>query len=137
MQMKKAEETVLLYSFIDEQKVQRIEQVLAKQKIKCKVLADEMYRQKIGYLLEIPGFTEMPIKEDGFVFPQEVMIFYNIKGKRLDQVLLALKNADIVHVKFKAVVTPFNMLWTLRRLCETLQREHAATVNKEDISDEK
>ena len=79
----------------------------------------------------------MPIKEDGFVFPQEVMIFYNIKGKRLDQVLLALKNADIVHVKFKAVVTPFNMLWTLRRLCETLQREHAATVNKEDISAEK
>ena len=135
--MKKAEEIVLLYSFIDEQKLQRIEQVLIKQKIKCKVLGDDMHRQKIGYLLGKPGFNEMPVKEDGFVFPHEVMVFYNIKGKRLDQVLLALKNEAIAHVKFKAVVTPFNMLWTLRRLCETLQREHAATVNKEELCDEK
>ena len=35
------------------------------------------------------------------------------------------------HIRFKAVVTPFNTLWTLRRLCETMQREHGAMIEQE------
>ena len=35
-------------------------------------------------------------------------------------------------VKFKSVVTPFNTLCTLRRLCETMQKEHAAMLEQEE-----
>ena len=28
-------------------------------------------------------------------------------------------------IRYKTVVTPFNTFWTLRRLCETMQKEHA------------
>ena len=52
------------------------------------------------------------------------MILQNVYKKRLDNVLLALKQAGVPHIKFKSVVTPFNTLWTLRRLCETMQKEH-------------
>ena len=53
------------------------------------------------------------------------MILHRIKGKRLDQVLAAMKAAGVPPIRYKAVVTPFNTLWTLRRLCETMKKEHA------------
>lgn len=128
--MKKEEATVLLYSFIDQEKMAQIRQVLGSLQIKVQVLASDSCRQKIGYLAGMKGFSAMPENDEDFIFPHEVMIFHNIKGKRLDQVLLAMKKADIAPVKFKAIVTPFNMFWTLRRLCETVQKEHAAMINK-------
>ena len=55
---------------------------------------------------------------------QQFLSFHNIKGKKLDHILLEMKKAELPPIRFKAVVTPFNMLWTLRRLCETVQKEH-------------
>ena len=128
--MKKEEATVFLYSFTDQEKLAKIRQVFGSLQIKAQVLAGDAHRQKIGYLTGMKGFSEMPENDEAFVFPHEVMLFYQIKGKHLDQVLLALQAADIGPVKFKAIVTPFNMFWTLRRLCETVQKEHAAMINK-------
>ena len=45
---------------------------------------------------------------------------------------MALKEGGVPHIKFKSVVTPFNTLWTLRRLCETMQKEHAAMLEQEE-----
>ena len=43
-----------------------------------------------------------------------------------------MQEAGVPKVRFKSVVTPFNTLWTLRRLCETMQKEHAALLEQED-----
>lgn len=130
--MKKAEEKVLLYHFSDEDKLHSLQALLTKMKIAFTVLPDDVYIQKVGYLLGLKGFHQIQAKEqDDFVFPFEVMILFNIKNKRLSQVLNAFQNAGIPPVRFKAIVTPFNMFWTLRRLCETMQKEHAAMINRD------
>jgi len=122
----KREEQVLLYQFRDEKKLSEIRQILKKLRVKSRVLPEEAHGEKIGFLLGMKGFRETKSKDEDFTFPHEVMIFQNIRGKRLDEVLDGLKDAGIPPVKFKAVVTPFNTLWTLQRLCETMQREHGA-----------
>ncbi len=122
----KREEQVLLYQFRDEKKLSEIRQVLKKLHVKSRVLPEEAHREKIGFLLGMKGFREAESGAETFAFPHEVMVFHNIRGKRLDEVLGSLKDAGIPSVKFKAVVTPFNTLWTLQRLCETMQREHGA-----------
>ena len=38
----------------------------------------------------------------------------------------AWKEAGLSPVLYKAVVTPFNTLWTLKRLCQTMEKEHGA-----------
>jgi len=79
------------------------------------------------------GFNEVkPEDEDDFVFPHEVMVLHNVRRQRLDTILKAFREADINHIKFKAMVTPFNRFWTLRRLCETMQKEHAAMLGKDE-----
>ena len=128
----KRQERVLFYQFRDEEKLALACKTLHKMGIATKILQPENWREKVGYLLGAKGFQPAKAKEDDdFVFPHEVMVLQNIRNKRLDEVLLALKEAGVPHIRFKAVVTPFNTLWTLRRLCETMQREHGAMIEQE------
>lgn len=131
--MMKKQEQVLLYGFLDMEKLAKIEKILHRLNIRTKVLPEEAWREKVGYLLGMKGFKAAASQEDdGFVFPHEVMVMQNIRHKRLDEVLEALKDGGVPHIKFKSVVTPFNTLWTLRRLCETMQKEHAAMAEQEE-----
>ncbi|WP_303813862.1 DUF3783 domain-containing protein [Selenomonas ruminantium] len=127
----KRQEQVLFYQFQDDEKLALACKTLHKMGIVTKILQPEDWREKVGYLLGAKGFQPAKAKdEDNFVFPHEVMVLQNIRNKRLDEVLLALKEAGVPHIRFKAVVTPFNTLWTLRRLCETMQKEHGALVEQ-------
>ena len=128
----KREEQVLLYQFRDEEKRSMVQSVLKALHIKVRVLPENAHELKIGFLLGMKGFQQAAAKREDFSFPHEMMVFHNIRGKRLDEVLGAMKNAGVPHVKFKAVVTPFNTLWTLGRLCETMRREHAALLGQEE-----
>ena len=127
----KRQEQVLFYQFQDDEKLALACKTLHKMGIVTKILRPEDWREKVGYLLGAKGFQPAKAKdEDNFVFPHEVMVLQNIRNKRLDEVLLALKDAGVPHIRFKAVVTPFNTLWTLRRLCETMQKEHGAILDE-------
>jgi hypothetical protein len=130
--MMNKQEQVLLYGFLDMEKLEKIQKILHRLNIRTRVLPEEAWCQKVGYLLGMKGFKEAVFEDDGFVFPHEVMVMQNIRHKRLDQVLAALKDGGVPPVKFKSVVTPFNTLWTLRRLCETMQKEHSAMIEQEE-----
>lgn len=122
----KRKEQVLFCQFRDAAKLELARSVLRRMGIATKILPENAWREKIGYLLGVGGFKASSAKDDGeFSFPHEVMILQNIRNKRLDEVLRALREAGVPPIKFKSVVTPFNTLWTLRRLCETMQKEHA------------
>ena len=123
--MKKAAEKVLCYRF-DAEVFEAVRAVMRKLGVECRALPEESWREKVGFLLGQRGFKPAP-QDDAteFDFPEPVMVIDHIKGKRLDQLLAAMKEAEIPPIRYKAVVTPFNTLWTLRRLCETMKKEHA------------
>lgn len=124
MTMKKAGEKVLLFQFSEERK-NAVKAVLKSLNIASHSLREDAFQHKIGYLLGLRGFGPTTFDHEAkFDFPHEVMIMHNIKSKRLDEVLKALREAGI-SIPYKAVVTPFNTLWTLERLCETMEKEHA------------
>ncbi len=124
----KREELGLLYQFHDAERLERLRAVLKALHIRVRVLKDEDYAEKIGFLLGLKGFHPAKEREE-FTFPHEVMVLQNIRHKRLDAVLEAIKEAGIPKIQYKAVVTPFNTLWTLQRLCETMQKEHGAMMD--------
>ena len=76
------------------------------------------------------GFSPAKAEEEEFSFPHEVMLMQNIRNKRLDKLLAAWKEAGLAPVIYKAVVTPFNTLWTLKKLCQTMEKEHGAVVKE-------
>ena len=130
--MGKPVEQALFYQFDDPEELRAIRQVMRSLQIACRVLPEDAWAQTIGCLLGMKGFARaLPSPEEPFDFPHEVMLLHRIKGKRLDAVLKALADAGIRPIRYKAVVTPHNTLWTLRRLCETMQKEHAYLMKDE------
>ena len=122
----KRKEQVLFYQFRDAAKLELARSVLRRMGIATKILPENAWREKVGYLLGAGGFKASSAKDDGeFSFPHGGMILQNIGNKRLDGARRALREAGVPPIPFKSVVTPFNTLWTLRRLCETMQKEHA------------
>jgi len=123
-------EQVLLYGFENNERTEKIKKIFNKLSIKYTFLKEDSIVEKIGYLLGNKGFAKTKSEGEFFQFPHEVMLFSSIMGKRLDDVLLALKNEEI-KIPYKAVVTPFNKLWTLERLVKTMEKEHGAMIGKE------
>ena len=94
----KREELVLFYQFRDDEKLALAQKTLHRLGIHTKVLPEEAWREKIGYLLGLKGFRAANPKDyedDPFVFPHEVMVLQHIRNKRLDAVLKALKDAGV------------------------------------------
>ena len=104
----KREELVLFYQFRDDEKLALAQKTLHRLGIHTKVLPEEAWREKIGYLLGLKGFRAANPEDAG-----------------------------VPQVHYKSVVTPFNTLWTLRRLCETMQKEHAAMIEMEEVKEKK
>ena len=123
--VRKREEKVLLYRFPKGERLETMQVLLQTLGIKSHVLPDEAAAEKIGYLLGLTGFQKNSGQVEEFLFPHEVIIFYQVQNRRLDQVLEAFRDAGIPRVHYKAVVTPLNRFWSLRRLCETMEREHS------------
>lgn len=119
-------ERILLYQFTDEGRREAAAALLRRMNIAVTVLPEDAWKEKIGFLLGNKGFTSAKETDEEFVFPYEVMLMQNIRNKRLDKLLSAWNEAGLAPVLYKAVVTPFNTLWTLRRLCQTMEKEHGA-----------
>ena len=119
-------EHVLLYQFADQVRLEAVTRLLHHMNIRVTVLPDEAWKEKVGFLLGSRGFAASKAEDEDFSFPHEVMLMQNIRNKRLDKLLAAWKEAGLSPVLYKAVVTPFNTLWTLKRLCQTMEKEHGA-----------
>ena len=78
----KRKEQVLFYQFRDAAKLELARSVLRRMGIATKILPENAWREKVGYLLGAGGFKASSAKDDGeFSFPHEVMILQNIRNK--------------------------------------------------------
>ncbi|SHF32892.1 DUF3783 domain-containing protein [Schwartzia succinivorans] len=134
--MAQFKEKVLLYNFTNDETVNKIKSICRKMNIENQIVPFENWNQKIGFLLGRRGF--LPAKDsegENFNFSDEVLIFVHLKDKRLDKFLSNLKLENVPVIKYKAVVTPFNIMWSLRRLCETMHKEHGAVQEGKKTTD--
>ena len=129
--MANSKERVLLYQFPADQAA-LITGALRPMGVGVQILSSDAWREKVGYLLGRKGFLKQTAQEgDVFSFPHRVMLLDGVKGKRLTQVLRAVEDAGVPHITYKSSITPYNMLWTLRYLCEHMAKEHGGGVPTE------
>ncbi len=129
--MANSKERVLLYQFPADQAA-LITGALRPMGVDVQILSPDAWCEKVGYLLGRKGFLKHAAQEgDAFSFPHRVMLLDAVKGKRLTQVLRAVEDAGVPHITYKSSITPYNMLWTLRYLCEHMAKEHGGGVPTE------
>ena len=98
--------------------------LLENMKINVISVDETAYQQKVGYLFGLKGFSENRSEEGDFAFNYELMMFHNFTKSRLDAVLKKMREQNLKVPVCKAVVTSFNRFWTLRRVCEAMEKEH-------------
>ena len=127
--MAKKEERVFLYQFPEDQ-IHTAKNVFRTLGIRIQTLSREAWREKVGWLLGIKGYKPaFPSPADEpFEFPHRLLLLEHIQGKRMTKVLMALEDAGIPRITYKSEITPYNTMWTLRYLCEHMEKEHAPTV---------
>lgn len=72
--------------------------------------------------------TPAPIGTDASVFKDSLLIFCDVPEKKFDKILFKLRQSKI-SVDYKAILTPTNSKWTVKRLMLELGREHAAFIS--------
>ena len=129
--MANSKERVLLYQFPADQAA-LITGALRPMGVDVQILSPDAWCEKVGYLLGRKGFLKHAAQEGGaFSFPHRVMLLDAVKGKRLTQVLRSVEDAGVPHITYKSSITPYNMLWTLRYLCEHMAKEHGSEMPTE------
>lgn len=113
-------ETVLTYNLGEKTAV--TEKAAASLGMKCIVIPADKAGESLGFLAGYNGFTSngSSVTAEG-----ECVIFSGITGKRLDQLLKAMREAGL-NIPLKAIVTAHNQSKSVEWLLEELKKEHEA-----------
>lgn len=112
---------VLAYG-MEEERLSRLEKLLAGEQIPFRVLSDGDLGQKAGALCGLPGYLPGG-PEQLEPFPHEALLLCGFGDRALDRLLLLLRQNDL-KVERKAALTAVNRDWPLRQLLEEIDREH-------------
>ena len=124
-------EKILIYTNNQDKKL-KIEKVARSLKMQVQVMSTKDLPRNIG---AIAGISKEPANAHTMPIPvfyvmPEVLIFSGLSSNRLDDFLNAYRLAKIEPIPLKAVVTLYNVNWSLFNLIEELKRENKAMSRK-------
>ena len=99
--------------------------VLAQRGVRVKTVSDDMLGDPVGAIVGLLGFRHLSKPFEGEAPQTEFMLLHNVKGERLNELLAAMRDADVV-VGCKAQVTQHNRMWPFATLVSEVAREHEA-----------
>ena len=99
--------------------------VLAQCGIRAKTVTPDMLSDPVGAIAGLAGFRHLKKPFEGEPPQVEFMLLHGVKGKGLDELLAAMREAD-ASVGCKAQVTQHNRLWPFATLVNEVAREHEA-----------
>lgn len=114
----------------DKKKEKQILELCSSMGLSVKLLTGKDINRMTGKLAEIhfsPVQTSGPAHGKapaGYILP-DLIVFAGLDDKRLDEFLAAYKKAQIAPIGLKAVITPYNLTWSLYTLVSELIRERA------------
>ena len=116
-------EQVLLYHLQSAEKEQAYCSLLSSLSIPYSIVDPQAADNTLGSLLHRSGFPA-PILSESTPLAGELMILSGFTELRLNTLLSRIRGAGLEPIALKAVVTPTNIHWTLKKLFGHLLLEH-------------
>lgn len=107
----------------DKNKLDRISKLCEKSGYSCRRIQNTDVNRTILELISGQSAGKK-VSAPPLYFLPEMMIFQGLADKEVHQFLEAYRAEGIPAVDLKAVVTPWNLTWTLYELAEHLKEEH-------------
>ena len=115
---------VLLFNLPADERTKAIEAYLAKRHIGLRHVQRVEYRQKLGYLLHLPGYTDSGC-HFGAAFSDEMAVMVGFDAQQLNAFLDFFRQAGLRRIEYKATLTPTNVNWDVLTLYGHLCAERA------------
>ena len=116
----------LLLFEVTGEKLRQITSLCEKMGFEALMIDRKRYYETVGYLAGIPGLKRAGKTYRGRAFSREMIVFFGAGEDELDKFLMQYKEAQIEPVALKAVLTPYNMMWSCLQLFQELSAEHTA-----------
>ena len=117
--------TVLLYNLQEGDRAGAIRRYLTGAEIRIIDVLPAEYMQRLGALLQLPGFEKNAAPNIGFSFTEEMLVMFAFTDKVMEDFFQFFRDAGIASVGLKAAVTPTNINWSSKQLYEAISEEHA------------
>ncbi|MGN0552800.1 MAG: DUF3783 domain-containing protein [Oscillospiraceae bacterium] len=101
--------------------INALNDIAGKFRIKLISANDDDAETQLGYFAGFEGFTPSEKKGEA---EKGCIIFTGLSGKQIDLVLAELRKAKIV-IPLKAVLTPSNQSWSIKKLVAELEKERS------------
>lgn len=115
----------ILLFHIDPEKAKQLERICNNLRIQTVRVKPASYKQKLGYLAGITGFSRENTTYTGPDFPTEMLVFSGMEPELVDTFLEQYKKASIPPIGLKAIITQHNIFWTAEALYKELFKEHS------------
>lgn len=117
-------EIVLLVNFQDEDQRNAIKEILGLAEVLAREVDREEYTETVGALVGIKACSKQANPYRGKPFEKELMVFAGLSEEKFNRILAEMKKRQVKKVDYKAVMTPFNLTWTVEALYEEIAKEH-------------
>lgn len=124
------EPKVLLFNIQDPVRRLRIRRWLEGAGIRPVEVPASALHQRVGALLELPGFSLAAGPWLGQAPAEEMLVMFGFRGSMLGDFLRFFREQGLAPVALKAMVTPSNLSWSALELYEALRQERAALARK-------
>ena len=115
---------VLLFNLPADERTKAIEAYLTGQHIAVRHVQSVEYRQKLGYLLQLPGYTDSGC-HFGAAFSDEMAVMVGFDAQQLNAFLDYFRQTGMRRIEYKAMLTPTNVSWDVLTLYSHLCAERA------------
>lgn len=115
---------VLLFNLPADERTKAIEAYLNHQHIGVRHIQSVDYRQKLGYLLHLPGYVDSGC-HFGTAFSDEMAVMVGFDARQLNAFLDYFRQTGLRRIEFKAMLTPTNVNWDVLTLYSHLCAERA------------
>lgn len=122
--------SALFYNFQDDLRTREIRRFLHRAGISTRTVTAPEFLQPLGYLFEIPGFSENPMFNLGQNFTEEMMIMKDFSDQQLNDFLQFVRSSGFRRIDLKAVLTPVNQHWNSMQLYQELTKERAEVMKQ-------
>ena len=117
------QETVLLYH-VEGDTRDKILNILNQLEIEYKDIQEKDIHQKIGYLLDIPGYENSKDKIPEATLDHEFVFFAYMTDEQLDILLQLFKASQVPYIPLKAMLTDSNVEYRFYDLYHNVQHEY-------------
>lgn len=117
-------ELVLLYH-VEGDTRDKILNILKQLDVEYRDIPDEDIHQKMGYLLQIPGYENSKDQIKDAKLDKEFIFFAHMSNEQLDILLQLFKASKVPFIPYKAMLTESNIEYRFYDLYQNVQHEYA------------